>query len=138
MSTPSRRVAIVTGAGGDLGPFIALQLAEDGLDVVVNDFPQRLTRLEDLVNQIKAKGVRSLAVTANVAIEAEVQSMIEKTVSELGSLDVVRMFKDLKQTRRKIIYNNYRLWQIKRILNLALSLRVIDVWFLFQKRWPDC
>ncbi|KZT18208.1 NAD(P)-binding protein [Neolentinus lepideus HHB14362 ss-1] len=83
------RVALVTGAAGDLGHGIALRLARDGLDVAVNDLPARAADLDKVVAEIKALGRQSIPVPGDVSVEADVEGMVEKTVAALGGLDVM-------------------------------------------------
>jgi NAD(P)-dependent dehydrogenase (short-subunit alcohol dehydrogenase family) len=87
--SPSTRVALVTGAAQGIGRAIALRLAADGLDVAVDDLPSKLELLEEVVNEIKAMGRKSIALTFSISQEDEVKAMVEQTVSELGRLDVV-------------------------------------------------
>ena len=82
------RVALVTGAARGIGRAIALRLAEDGLDVAVNDLPNT-SELDDVVREFKSKGRRSVAVPADVSLEEDVEKMIQQVVQKLGSLDVV-------------------------------------------------
>ena len=87
-----RPVAIVTGSSQGLGLAIALRLADDGCDVVINDLPPKLGAMEDAVRRIVFKGVRAVAVVADVSREDEVKRLIEVTVENLGKLDIVRVF----------------------------------------------
>jgi NAD(P)-dependent dehydrogenase (short-subunit alcohol dehydrogenase family) len=85
------RVAFVTGAARGIGRAVALRLADDGLDVAVNDL-SNTPGLDDLVREIENKGRRSIAVPADVSLEADVEKVIEQVVHKLGSLDVVSPF----------------------------------------------
>lgn len=88
-SAPPTRVAIVTGAAQGIGLSIALRLADDGLDVAINDIPSKAGELREVVTQIQAKGRRCIAVPADVSQEEDVQGMVAQVVDQLGGLDVV-------------------------------------------------
>ena len=80
--------ALVTGASRGIGRSIALQLAEEGYNVAVN-YAGSKEKAEAVVEEIKAKGVDSFAIQANVADADEVKAMIKEVVSQFGSLDVL-------------------------------------------------
>ncbi|MBN5852244.1 3-oxoacyl-[acyl-carrier-protein] reductase [Staphylococcus aureus] len=80
--------ALVTGASRGNGRSIALQLAEEGYNVAVN-YAGSKEKAEAVVEEIKAKGVDSFAIQANVADADEVKAMIKEVVSQFGSLDVL-------------------------------------------------
>ncbi|HDL4484431.1 3-oxoacyl-[acyl-carrier-protein] reductase [Staphylococcus aureus] len=80
--------ALVTGASRGIGRSIALQLAEEGYNVAVN-YASSKEKAEAVVEEIKAKGVDSFAIQANVADADEVKAMIKEVVSQFGSLDVL-------------------------------------------------
>ncbi|WRN68292.1 3-oxoacyl-[acyl-carrier-protein] reductase [Staphylococcus aureus] len=71
-----------------MGRSIALQLAEEGYNVAVN-YAGSKEKAEAVVEEIKAKGVDSFAIQANVADADEVKAMIKEVVSQFGSLDVL-------------------------------------------------
>ncbi|HDE4757632.1 TPA: 3-oxoacyl-[acyl-carrier-protein] reductase [Staphylococcus aureus] len=80
--------ALVTGASRGIGRSIALQIAEEGYNVAVN-YAGSKEKAEAVVEEIKAKGVDSFAIQANVADADEVKAMIKEVVSQFGSLDVL-------------------------------------------------
>ncbi|KAJ7607913.1 hypothetical protein FB45DRAFT_1039981 [Roridomyces roridus] len=89
MSSNSNRVAIVTGAGKGSGKIIALRLADDGLDVAVNDVQSNAFALAELVGEIKAKGRSSSAHVADVSVDGEVKGMVDEVVRTYGKVDAM-------------------------------------------------
>jgi len=80
--------ALVTGANSGIGRAVAVALADAGADVVVN-FYSGEQGARETVDQIQGKGVRSFAHRADVSKEGEVREMFERTLSELGTIDVL-------------------------------------------------
>ncbi|KLO10068.1 NAD-binding protein [Schizopora paradoxa] len=83
------QTAIVTGAARGIGRSIALRLADDGLDVTVNDIENKLEALNAVADEIRSKGRKALVVIADCTQESEVQHIVDETVKELGRLDVM-------------------------------------------------
>lgn len=81
------RVAIVTGAGGGLGRTHALALARYGAKVVVNDMSQ--VGVDAVVAEIVAVGGEALPAVCSVTDREAVAAMIETTVDQWGSIDIV-------------------------------------------------
>jgi 3-oxoacyl-[acyl-carrier protein] reductase len=82
------KVALVTGAGRNIGRAIALALADAGAKVAVN---VRASRDEGqaVVNEIAARGADALLVAADVTLRAEVDSMIAAISKHFGRLDIL-------------------------------------------------
>jgi len=82
------RVALITGGSRGIGRAIALRLAENGADVVVN-YVRHRRDAEATVAAIEEKGVRCLAVKANVAGEEDVVRMFEEIRKSYERLDIL-------------------------------------------------
>jgi len=83
----SGKVALITGAGKGIGRAIALKLAENGADIVVNDIDRPAA--EEVAEQIKALGRRALIAIADVADYEAVRQMVKEAVQELGHIDIL-------------------------------------------------
>jgi NAD(P)-dependent dehydrogenase (short-subunit alcohol dehydrogenase family) len=82
------QVALVTGAAKRIGRSIALRLAADGADVVVN-FESSRADAEELVREIQAGGRRAIAVAGDVSQRGDVQKLMAATETEFGRLDIL-------------------------------------------------
>ena len=75
------------GAASGIGLRIALQFAQDGIDVALNDLPG--SALEPVVKEIIGMGRRACAIFADVSDDKDVQRMISEVTEKLGGLDIV-------------------------------------------------
>jgi len=82
------KVALITGGSRGIGRAIALRLAESGVDVVVN-YVRHRRDAEETVAAIEEKGVRCLAVKANVAQENDVIRMFDEIHEKYDRLDIL-------------------------------------------------
>ena len=88
MTTLSGKNALVTGASRGLGRAIAGRLARDGAAVAVN-YRQHAAEAESLVEAIRSRGGKAIAIQANVGDASQVRSMVERASRELGPLDIL-------------------------------------------------
>jgi NAD(P)-dependent dehydrogenase (short-subunit alcohol dehydrogenase family) len=79
------KVALVTGAGSGLGLATAKTFAESGASVALADADEQAVRAA--VEDLTARGHNALAIRCDVADDAEVESMVERTVAAFGRLD---------------------------------------------------
>jgi enoyl-[acyl-carrier protein] reductase III len=82
------KVAVVTGSGRGLGRAIALQLAAEGADLIVNFFRNRAPA-EETAQAIRALGRRATVVRANVGDIQGLETLFAAIRQEHGVLDIL-------------------------------------------------
>jgi len=80
--------ALVTGANSGIGKAVAIALAEAGADVVVN-YVRDNPSPEEVLRIISSRGVRGLAIQADVSQESQVEAMFERMLKEFGTIDIL-------------------------------------------------
>ncbi|MEJ6012054.1 SDR family NAD(P)-dependent oxidoreductase [Novosphingobium aquae] len=86
MDRLANKVAIVFGAGPNIGGTIAHFLAREGAKVVVSDIS--LAAAEETVDFIRTRGFTAHAVQGNATIEADVRRIVAETVQTYGRVDI--------------------------------------------------
>jgi meso-butanediol dehydrogenase / (S,S)-butanediol dehydrogenase / diacetyl reductase len=102
MSSPlSGKVAFVTGAASKrgMGRAVALRLAKEGADVIVNDKfaapksawagDEGWKGLDDVVKEIEAMGRKGLAVVAGLENSKEVDAAVKTSLDKFGKIDIL-------------------------------------------------
>jgi 3-oxoacyl-[acyl-carrier protein] reductase len=82
------KVAVVTGAGRNIGRVIALTLAEGGASVLVNVRSNR-AEAATVVDEIESAGGRAIVHTGDVADAKAMQAMVDATVKAFGRIDIL-------------------------------------------------
>ncbi len=88
MSTKARRTALITGAGRNIGRAIAVGLASDGLDVVVNGSTDRAAA-EAVAAEARAFGVQALVAMGDVGLREECARIASEALAAFGRVDVL-------------------------------------------------
>ena len=89
------KIAIVTGSSRGLGKAIALAFAREGAHIVVASLgtdesnPDLPGTIDETAEQVRALGRRALPVVCNVAKEESVTNMVEQTLKEFGTIDIL-------------------------------------------------
>ena len=83
----TRKVALVTGSSRGLGKALAIELAKNGYDIVVNYARSKSAALET-VQEIEALGRKALLVRANVGDIEKLRAMFQTVKEEFGRLDI--------------------------------------------------
>jgi len=82
------KLALVTGAGRGIGRAIALKLASQGSDIIVNFFRRR-EAAEKTAKDIEALGVKVEVIKANVGDPAKIDEMFDIITNKFGHLDIL-------------------------------------------------
>jgi 3-oxoacyl-[acyl-carrier protein] reductase len=83
-----RKTVLVTGASRGIGAAVALLMAEQGADTVIN-FRSKGSRAQEIAAQIEALGRRALLAQADLIAAAEVQEMARAIQRAFGRLDIL-------------------------------------------------
>ena len=81
------KIAFITGAGMGMGREASVLFAEEGARIVVADIDSKAA--QDTVALVEKAGGQALAVTGDVALEADVKRMVEEGVRRFGALHVL-------------------------------------------------
>ena len=81
------KVAVITGAGQNIGRAMAERFAREGASVAVVDLDAE--RAERVASGIRDDGGRAVAIVADVTDEASVEAMVARTMAEFGRVDVL-------------------------------------------------
>lgn len=81
------KVALVTGSGQGIGKAIALKLAEEGANLVINDLDGEAA--SNVAGEVESKGRSSLYSTADVSKVEQVEEMYDRGMEEFGRIDVL-------------------------------------------------
>lgn len=82
------KTALVTGSSRGIGRSIALALADEGFNIIVN-YSGNEQKAKQVVQAIIDKGQKAVAIKADVSNHEEVKSMIDQSIATFGSLDCI-------------------------------------------------
>ncbi|MFP6746571.1 MAG: SDR family NAD(P)-dependent oxidoreductase [Alphaproteobacteria bacterium] len=111
------KIAMVSGAGQNIGRAIAHGLAEDGATVMING-RSNLEALEAVAAEINDAGGRAIAHLADVSDEGAVAEMVARLADEMGGIDIVVSNAGL---RRQTPFTEMSFAEWREILSVALD-----------------
>jgi NAD(P)-dependent dehydrogenase (short-subunit alcohol dehydrogenase family) len=82
-----KKNALITGGASGIGRATSIRFAEEGANVAVAD--RNLAAAESVAAQVRALGRKAVAIQVDTSDEAQVDAMVARTVSELGSVDIL-------------------------------------------------
>ncbi|MFL9814243.1 glucose 1-dehydrogenase [Stutzerimonas sp. VN223-3] len=82
------KVALVTGSSQGIGRGIAVRLAEEGADLVINGRHDD-DDVRETLEQVRALGRRACFIAADVGVVAECQRLVEQAIEQMGRLDIL-------------------------------------------------
>ncbi|WP_348796983.1 3-ketoacyl-ACP reductase [Flavobacterium adhaerens] len=87
MNDLKNKNALITGAGKGIGKAIALALAKEGVNVIL--LARTQSDIDTVAKEIKELGVKSFAITTDVADINSVNTAVEKAISEFKTIDIL-------------------------------------------------
>ncbi len=81
------RTVLITG-GRRVGAALAVELARRGANVALSYFQSR-DKIEAVAKEVRQHGAKSIAVAADLRQPADVDALVDETVTQLGSLDIL-------------------------------------------------
>jgi short-subunit dehydrogenase len=81
--------ALVTGAAGGLGYYIARALAGEGVSLALSDRPQTEQALDGYAEELRGQGVHAVAVAADLEDRAQVEELVERAQEALAPIDLL-------------------------------------------------
>lgn len=82
------RAALITGGGTGMGRATALRFAKEGADVVVN-YSKSQAQAEEVVSLAQERGVKAVAIKADVSRDDEARRLVTESLRELGRVDTL-------------------------------------------------
>ena len=83
------KVALITGGDSGIGRAVAVLYAREGADVAIVYLPEEQSDAEETRQAVEQEGHKALLLTADVTDPAACREAVEKTVAELGRLDIL-------------------------------------------------
>lgn len=82
------KVALVTGSSQGIGQAIAIRLASEGADIII-DYRSHADGAEETKAKVEATGRKGLVVKADLGIVSDVKKMVAESIYNFGKLDIL-------------------------------------------------
>lgn len=84
----SGKVALITGSVRGIGKAIALELANHGAKIVINDILPK-NEIDKTLEEIRKSGDQAIGIRADITIFKEVESMVKEIINKFGKIDIL-------------------------------------------------
>jgi 3-oxoacyl-[acyl-carrier protein] reductase len=84
----SGKVALITGSARGIGKAIALELANHGAKIVINDILPK-NEIDKTLEEISKSGDQAIGIRADITIFEEVESMVKEIINKFGKIDIL-------------------------------------------------
>jgi len=85
----SGRKALITGGDSGIGRAAAIAFAREGADVAINYLPEEESDAREVIALIEKAGRKAVAIPGDLMQEEFSSSLVQKTIAELGGLDIL-------------------------------------------------
>src|SRR5665648_177960 len=84
----SGKVALITGSARGIGKAIALELANHGANIVINDILPK-SEIDKTLEEVKQIGNKVLGIRADITSFDEVKNMMKEIINQFGKIDIL-------------------------------------------------
>ena len=104
------KVALITGASRGIGRAIAIELAKNGANIVIN-YKSNLKAAKETQKLVSKTGVKSEIIQADVSKEKSIKSLIKQTEKKLGSIDLLITNAGIALLSKNPLELDYNIWK---------------------------
>lgn len=97
------RKALITGGDSGIGRAAAIAYAREGADVAINYLPAEEPDAQEVIELIKAEGVKGIAIPGDIQEEEFCKRMVDEAIKGLGGLDILVSNAAYQQTKPSIL-----------------------------------
>jgi len=124
------KIAIVTGSSRGIGKVLALRLAQEGADIVVCARSQTQGELPGTIHEtakdVEALGRRALALKLDLANDADIDAVVDRTHGEFGRIDILVNNAVIVGPRRKFVGGDAEFIDLAYRVNVRGPYRMIE------------